>query len=141
MKKQSFLKVGESPNATSNRQFGFFFSAVLLFLSYFFRLQDKDLASLFLLLIALSFGLSAIFAPMKLVIFNRLWTSFGILLGKLTNPLLLLVIFLLVVTPYALILRASKRDLLRLRELDLELSYWEERKVYEQDYAWLKRQF
>ena len=131
MKKQSFLKVGESPNATSNRQFGFFFSAVLLFLSYFFRLQDKDLASLFLLLIALSFGLSAIFAPMKLVIFNRLWTSFGILLGKLTNPLL----------PYALILRASKRDLLRLRELDLELSYWEERKVYEQDYAWLKRQF
>ena len=78
---------------------------------------------------------------MKLVIFNRLWTSFGILLGKLTNPLLLLVIFLLVVTPYALILRASKRDLLRLRELDLELSYWEERKVYEQDYAWLKRQF
>jgi signal transduction histidine kinase len=141
VKKQIFLNLGESPSDKSNRQFGFFFSSVFLVLSFIFGLRGEYLASLFVFLIAIFLGASAIFAPMRLTIINRLWTSFGILLGKLTNPLLLLAIFLLVVTPYALILRAFKRDLLRLRGLDSELSYWEERKVFEQDFEWLKRQF
>jgi hypothetical protein len=67
-------------------------------------------------------GGSSLVAPL-----NRLWASFGLLLGRVTNPLIMGIVFFLVVTPVAVIARFRGKDPLRLR-LDSEAdSYWIER--------------
>jgi hypothetical protein len=46
------------------------------------------------------------------------------LLGRIVNPVVLTVLFFVVVTPYALVLRLAGRDALRLRPEPGRDSYW-----------------
>jgi hypothetical protein len=58
---------------------------------------------------------------------NRLWTRFGLLLSKVTNPIFTGLLFFLVITPVGLFMRLTGKDFLRLRR-DLSAStYWIER--------------
>lgn len=75
-------------------------------------------------------GVSALFcilvliAPGVLKGPNRLWFRFGLLLHKIINPLVLGLMFFLIITPVALVMRLLDKDPLRLR-LDSEVkSYW-----------------
>jgi len=54
---------------------------------------------------------------------NKLWFKFGILLGKIVSPLVMGIIFFLVVTPIAFMMRLLKKDLLNLK-FNNESSYW-----------------
>ena len=66
----------------------------------------------------------AIARPSILGPLNRAWANFGLLLGQVFNPLLLGVVFFLVVTPIAVIVRLWGKDSLHLKsKSDLE-SYW-----------------
>ena len=53
--------------------------------------------------------------------------AFGLLLGRLINPLVMGLLFYLVVTPTGLIMRALGKDLLRLKRDPDATSYWIER--------------
>ena len=55
---------------------------------------------------------------------NVLWTRAGLLLQRLVSPVMMAAIFLLVVTPIGLLLRALGKDLLRLRLDPAAPSYW-----------------
>ena len=71
----------------------------------------------------------ACFYPKALRQLNRGWFALGMLLHKITNPLLLGLIFFGAITPLALFFRITGRDALRLK-LDPQLkSYWIRRPV------------
>ena len=54
---------------------------------------------------------------------NKLWFKFGIFLGKIISPIVMMIIFFMVVTPTGLIMRLFKKDLLNLKFNNNE-SYW-----------------
>lgn len=74
------------------------------------------------------FALVALAAPGLLAPLNRLWLKFGLLLHKVTTPLILGLMFFLIVTPTALIMRLLGKDLLRLNGDKEAESYWIERR-------------
>ena len=69
----------------------------------------------------------ALLRPNLLTPFTRIWIGVGGLLHRITNPLLLAVIFFGVVVPTGLIMRISGRRPLRLGREAGTKSYWLER--------------
>jgi large-conductance mechanosensitive channel len=57
---------------------------------------------------------------------NKVWFKFGIFLGKLISPVVMGIIFFLVVTPIAFLMRILKKDLLNLK-FNKNSSYWIEK--------------
>ena len=55
--------------------------------------------------------------------FNRLWFKFGILLGSIISPIIMLIIFFFVVTPIGLFMRIIGKDLLYLKKNNKK-TYW-----------------
>lgn len=78
---------------------------------------------------ALIIGLAAIswLRPALLSPANRLWLAFGQKLHKVSSMVILGAMFFLVVTPFALVLRAIGSDRLALKRAPAARSYWVER--------------
>jgi hypothetical protein len=77
--------------------------------------------------VAGAFLAAAVLYPGVLHPLNRLWTAFGLLLHKVVNPLVMGLLFFLVVTPTALLMRVfGKRPLDLGFEKERE-SYWIDR--------------
>jgi hypothetical protein len=57
---------------------------------------------------------------------NRLWLLLGQALGRVTNPLVSGLLFLVVITPLGLLLRRMGRLSVRLRKDSAAPSYWQE---------------
>ena len=77
-----------------------------------------------LLAIAAAFAAAAVVRPCALEPLNALWTRLGLLLNRVTSPVLLGAVFYLAVLPTGLFMRARGRDPMR-RKRDPEAgSYW-----------------
>ena len=109
----------------SNRSFCIVFFIVFLLIAIYplINSQGLNIWSLIIAVIFLFLGLinSKILTPL-----NKLWFKFGILLGRIVSPIIMGVIFFLVVTPTALIMRAIGKDLLNLK-FNEDKSYWIEK--------------
>ena len=109
----------------SNRNFGIVFFIVFLLIALWPILNNKDIRiwSLIISLVFLFFGVinSKLLTPL-----NKLWFKFGILLGKIIAPIIMGVVFFLVVTPTAFIMRLVGKDLLNLK-FNKHKSYWIEK--------------
>ena len=109
----------------SNKSFGIVFSIVFLLIAIYPLINSEGLTvwSLIIAIIFLFLGLinSKILTPL-----NKLWFKFGILLGRIVSPIIMGIIFFLVVTPIALIMRIIGKDLLNLK-FNKEKSYWIEK--------------
>jgi len=114
---------GSAPAPSSERSFGRVFAAVFVVIGLLPLLSDHAPRG-WAVAGALCFALCAQFAPRLLAPFNRLWTRFGTLLHRLTNPLVLGIIYFLVITPLGVMLKMRGRDLLRLRLDRAAKSYW-----------------
>ena len=106
----------------SNRSFGLVFFVVFLLISIYPILKDGNIRiwSLIISFIFLVLGLlnSNVLSPL-----NKLWFRFGLLLGKIISPIIMGIIFFLVVTPIAIIMRLFKKDILNL-EFKENNTYW-----------------
>jgi len=106
----------------SNRSFGIIFFIVFLLIAIYPLINSQGLRvwSLIIAIIFLFLGLinSKVLTPL-----NKLWFKFGILLGRIVSPVIMGVIFFLVVTPIALIMRIIGKDLLNLK-FNKDRSYW-----------------
>ena len=106
----------------SNRSFGLVFFVVFLLISIYPFLKDGNIRiwSLIISFIFLVLGLlnSNLLSPL-----NKLWFKFGLLLGKIISPIIMGIIFFLVVTPIAVIMRLLKKDLLNLKFKENN-TYW-----------------
>jgi len=117
------LKAQEIP---SDKKFGLFFALIFFgFFAYFFFVKSKFLAFVFFIL-SLIFLLLAIKNPTKLHLLNLLWLRFGLLLGRIINPLVLGILFFVMITPLALFLRLLGRDELQLRNKSYQ-TFWKKR--------------
>lgn len=67
---------------------------------------------------------AALWRPALLVPVTRAWLKLGDLLHGLVNPLVMLLLFVLVVTPTGLLMRLFGKDPLRLRLDRQAASYW-----------------
>lgn len=116
----------EEIEGSSNRSFGLVFAGFFLLLGLFplwkggqVRTWALGLSGLFLVL---ALALPGVLAPL-----NKLWTKLGLLLAKITNPIITAILFFLVFTPFAIGIRLLGKDLLRLKRSKEIKSYWLER--------------
>ena len=110
---------------SSNRSFGIVFFIFFLIISIFPLFNDGNLRvwSIILSIIFLILGLlnSSVLSPL-----NKMWFKFGILLGNFMSPIILGIVFFVVVTPIAFIMRLFGKDVLNLKKNNKK-SYWIER--------------
>ena len=117
------LDKAEEVKLSSDRSFGIVFTLVFLVVGIWVVSGGQSKGWLFFVGAAL-FLVVAVVRPSILGPLNRAWAKFGLLLGQVFNPLLLGVVFFLVVTPIAVIVRLWGKDSLHLKsKSDLE-SYW-----------------
>lgn len=107
----------------SNKNFGIVFFIVFLIIAFYPLLNGNEFKfwSIIVSIIFLFLGLinSKLLTPL-----NRLWFKFGIFLGKLISPLVMGMIFFLVVTPIAILMRIFRKDLLNLKFNNEIKTYW-----------------
>ncbi len=110
---------------SSNRSFGLVFFIVFLLIA-FYPLINQGEIRIWSVLISLLFLILGIINSKILTPLNKVWFRFGIFLGKLISPLVMGIIFFLVVTPIAFLMRILNKDLLNLK-FNKKSSYWIEK--------------
>jgi hypothetical protein len=73
---------------------------------------------------AAAFLITGLMRPTLLGPLNQQWQRFGRLLQKLTNPIIMAILFFSTITPFGLIMRLLNRDVLRLKWDRGVASYW-----------------
>ncbi len=112
-----------------NKRFGRQMGLVLVALAGlgFWRDWPSFLSVSFLTLGAVHLIL-AVIAPGLLTRFNRFWMSLGYYFGKVFAPIEMAIIFFLMFTPIALVMRLFRRDALLIRKNKVN-SYWKVRET------------
>ena len=124
------------PKIGSNRSFGVVFFIVFFIVSLWPLLNSNEIRiwALILSIIFLILGLinSKILTPL-----NKLWFKFGILLGNIISPIVMGIIYFVVVTPIAFLLKVFQKDVLCLKKTK-QASYWKNKEKYNSS---MKNQF
>ena len=111
---------------SSNRSFGLVMAAASVFFT--FTPLFKHLAPRYWLLgPGAAFLLAALAFPVVLGPLNWAWTKLGLLLGKITTPIVLFIFFFVILTPVAFLMRLTGKDPMRAKRLPPRKSYWIER--------------
>ena len=139
----SALEGAERPDDVkigSNRSFGIVFAIVFAIVGLLPLWSGAPLR-LWSLAVGAGFLAIALVLPSLLAPLNRLWFKFGLLLSKITSPIVMGLVFYLTVTPTALIMRMLGKDPLRLK-LDRDApTYWISRTPPGPDPDSIKNQF
>ena len=107
----------------NNRSFGWTFISVFALLGVF-PLVHGAAPRWWALVSAGALLPVTLLVPQVLATPRRLWLRFGELMHRVTNPLILGLLFYGVITPMGLIMRSVGRDALRLRRGKLAATYW-----------------
>tara|TARA_X000000950_G_scaffold125646_1_gene157339 strand:+ start:286 stop:672 length:387 start_codon:yes stop_codon:yes gene_type:complete len=112
-------------NKSSNKSFGVVFFLLFLLIGMYPLLNNGNIRILFIIIsfIFLILGLlnSKILTP-----FNNIWFKFGIILGQIISPIIMLMIFFTIVTPIGYIMRFMGKDILDLK-FKKQNTYWIEK--------------
>ena len=109
----------------SNRSFGLVFFFVFLIIALYPIINNENLR-LWSLIISFFFLILGLINSKLLTPLNKIWFKFGIFLGKIISPIIMGIIFFLVVTPTAIMMRLFGKDLLNLK-FNNRKSYWIEK--------------
>lgn len=128
------------PKTSSDRSFGLVFTAVFVIVGAWPLIHGEELRWW-------SFGLAAAFLaasfiyPKVLKPLNFVWMKFGMLLNAIVSPLVMGVLFFLVVSPLAFLMRIFKQTPLKLDFDRNENSYWVVRQPPGPEGPTMKNQF
>jgi len=112
---------------SSEKSFGVVFSIVFLIIALYPLITSEGLR-IWALVVSIIFFLLAFLAPKILVLPNKLWFKFGLLIGSIVAPIVMAFVYFVTVLPTGLIMRLLGKDLLK-QKLDKNTkSYWIERK-------------
>ena len=117
----------EDSGGSSNRSFGLVFAGLFALIALLPVISGRP-PRIWALIVAAAFLVAAFALPSVLAPLNRLWTRLGLVLHKITSPLVLGLLFFVVITPMGTIMRLFGKDPLRLRRDSASSSYWIERK-------------
>lgn len=125
----------------SERTFGLVFTLIFFLLAAYNWVSDgfSLLAGIFFALTVL-FLIGSFVMPKILRPLNRAWYQLGLLMGKVVSPIVLGVLFFLVITPVALVMRLVGRDALKIRKQSVN-TYWVDRAPPGPDPESFKEQF
>ena len=111
----------------TEKSFGIVFSIIFLIVSLYPLINSEGLR-VWALVVSIIFFLLAFLAPKILVLPNKLWFKFGLLIGSIVAPIVITLVYFVTVVPTGLIMRLLGKDLLK-QKLDKNAkSYWIERK-------------
>ena len=114
-------------NKSSNKSFGILF--FIVFLGFGLWPLTKNLSpNIYLIIIASCFLILGVLNSKILTPLNNLWIQLGEFLGKLIAPVVMALIYFFILTPISLIVRVFGKDLLSLKFLKEQESYWRQRK-------------
>lgn len=112
----------------SDRSFGLVFAAVFLAFGVYFLVSGSPYAA-WILGAALVFAMLAFAFPAALRPLNRAWFLFGLLLGRVVAPLVMIAVYLLAITPTGILMHWAGKDPLRLRRpLSRTATFWQDRR-------------
>jgi len=106
----------------SNRNFGIVFFTVFLIISFWPLLNDGNIRAWSVILAVIFLTLGLLNSPI-LTLLNKAWMKFGILLGSVMYPIVMVIVFFSVVTPTSLIMKMLAKNLLGLKK-ENKKSYW-----------------
>ena len=107
----------------SEKSFGLVFSIIFLVIGIYPALYREDV-NLYALALSLAFILLAYFSPNLLRIPNKIWLKFGVLIGLVISPIVLMLIYFSTVLPIGLMLKIFGKDPLNRKILRHSASYW-----------------
>ena len=115
-----------STEQSSEKSFGVVFSIVFFIVSLY-PLTNSEGLRIWALVVSIIFFLLAFLAPKILVLPNKLWFKFGLLIGSIVAPIVMAFVYFVTVLPTGLIMRLLGKDLLK-QKLDKNAkSYWVKR--------------
>jgi len=123
------LEKNSKVTSASDRSFGVMFGFIFIIVAVIIRLRDdpQNIQLLFLILSFLTF-LFSFTRPSLLSTPNKLWMKFSLLLARFVSPIVLGVLFYLLISPLALVLRLFGRDELRLKTKKVATN-WQSRQI------------
>ena len=127
---KSDIKIG------SNKSFGIVFFFVFLIVGIYPILKGNE-PHYWSIIISVIFLILGLLNSIYLTPLNKLWFKFGILLGQIISPIVMGVVFFIVVTPIALIMKILNKDVLNLNKNNKK-TYWIE---YKNKSSKMKNQF
>jgi len=113
----------EENRPSSERSFGLVFTAFFVLVAIGPLLRGHA-ARAWALIVAAVFFTTSLTLPGVLKPLNRIWTKLGGGVQKVTNPIVMGLVFFSTIVPIALFIRLTKRDSLRLHWDRHTRSYW-----------------
>ena len=112
---------------SSNRSFGILFFIVFLILSLWPLKNGNNLNLYFLITSGIFLILGAINSKL-LTPLNKTWIKFGEILGLIIAPIVMGLVYFVILTPVSLTVRLFGKDLLGLKFIKENETYWIKRK-------------
>ena len=107
----------------SNRSFGLLFFIVFIVVGLWPTIKGEE-ANIYLILISLFFLIFGLINSKILSPFNKAWVKFGEILGLIIVPIIMALVYFIILTPISLILRMFGKDLLGLKFMKKQDTYW-----------------
>jgi hypothetical protein len=115
-----------SSEQSSEKSFGIVFSIVFLIVALYPLINSEGIR-VWALVVSIIFFLLGFLTPKILVLPNKLWFKFGLLIGSIVAPIFMAFVYYVTVLPTGLIMRLLGKDLLK-QKLDKNAkSYWVKR--------------
>ena len=108
---------------SSNRSFGLLFFIVFI-VAGLWPVIKGETANIYLILISLFFLIFGLINSKILSPFNKAWIKLGEILGLIIAPIIMALVYFIILTPISLILRMFGKDLLGLKFLKKQDTYW-----------------
>ena len=112
---------------SSNRSFGLLFFIVFIAVGLW-PVTKGEAANIYLILTSLFFLIFGLINSKILSPFNKAWIKFGEILGLIIAPIIMALVYFIILTPISLIVRMLGKDLLGLKFLKKQDTYWSKRK-------------
>ena len=112
---------------SSNRSFGLLFFIVFIVVGLWPIIKGET-ANIYLILISLFFLIFGLINSKILSPFNKAWIKLGEILGLIIAPIIMALVYFIILTPISLIVRMLGKDLLGLKFLKKQDTYWTKRK-------------
>lgn len=134
------FELNEKVTGSSDRAFGLVFFLVFILIAFAPMISAGEIRG-WALIAGGVFLLAAIVRPSLLSSLNRGWTKFGLMVHQCASPIVLAILFFLIMSPYAIVMKLFHRDILNLSYQPESESYWINRKTTNDVGQNMKNQF
>ena len=111
----------------SNKSFGLLFFIVFLIIGLW-PLKNGDNLNIYFIAISITFLILGLINSKLLSPLNKIWIKLGEVLGIIISPIVMFLVYFIILTPVSLIVRLFGKDLLGVKFLKKNDSYWIKRK-------------